>query len=165
MLTETHDVYTTGLGQHGQLGHGDEDSKRVFTWVKKLGGKRITAVYAGGHHTWCVIEGETKQVANWQPPSPLRNSTISSPMNASQAKTRDLRDQSPDTSVLKERRGKNDIGLENLTLHVIFSDQQKSHRFVRVTIDDKAMNAFNRHFGDYVKRLEDEEGGLAFYNI
>lgn len=147
------------------MGIGDEESKINFTWVKTLGGKNITSIYAGGHHTWCVIDSDNKQVPDYSPPSPLKTSLANSPLNMTQAKMHGKGDSSADQSMMKERGRKNDLGLEHLSLHVIFSDQGKSHRFARVTIDDREMSAFNRTFGEYIKVIEDEEGGLAFYNI
>lgn len=165
MLTSCHDVFTAGLNQAGQLGIGDEESKTSFTWVRVLGGKNITSIYAGGHHTWCVIDSDNKHIADYNPPSPLRMSLINSPLNMTQAKMQGRGDNSDDQSILREKNRKNDMGLEHLSLHVIFSDQGKSHRFARVTLDDREMDTFNRTFAEYIKIIEDEEGGLAFYNI
>lgn len=164
VLTSNHDVYTTGFGQTGQLGHGDEESKTVFTWVKKLGGKKVSSIYAGGHHTWCVIDSDNKTISNYRPPSPLRTPVMSSPLNMTQTKLH-KGDTSMDNSLIKEKRGRNDIGLEHMSLFLIFSDQAKSHRFARVTLDERQLPLFNRTFSEYIKSIGDEEGGLAYYNI
>lgn len=163
-MTSSHDVYTTGLGQNGQLGHGDDESKTVFTWVKKLGGKNINSIYAGGHHTWCVIDSDIKSVANYRPPSPLRTPVVNSPLNLTQVKVQ-RGDTSADSSMIREKKGRNDIGLEHMCLFIVFSSQAKSHRFARVAIDEKQLPMFNRTFTEYIKMLEDEEGGLAYYNV
>lgn len=164
VLTANHDVFTTGLGQNGQLGHGDEDAKTIFTWVKKLGGKNITSIFAGGHHSWCLVDGDTKNISNYNPPSPLRNSPISSPINAGRSQL-GRGEGSNETSMIREKKSRNDIGMEHMILHLIFSDQQKSHRFARVTMEEKNKNAFDRAFSEYIKILEGQEGNLVFYNI
>ena len=165
VLTSSNDIYTTGLGQNGQLGHGDDESKTSFTWVKKLGGKNITSIYAGGHHTWCVIDSDNKAIANYRPPSPLRTPIANSPLNMTQTKMHGRGETSMENSIMKEKRSRNDIGLEHMCLFVIFSDQGKSHRFARVTIEENKLSVFNRTFAEYIKSIEDEEGGLAYYNI
>jgi hypothetical protein len=164
-LTSGHDVFTAGLNQAGQLGIGDEDSKTSFTWVKLLAGKNITSIYAGGHHTWFVIDSDNKHIPDYTPPSPLRTSLLNSPLNLTQTKMPGRGDHSDEHSIIKDKNRKNDFGLEHLSLHVIFSDQGKSHRFARVTLDEREMTVFNRTFAEYIKIIEDEEGGLAFYNI
>lgn len=40
-----------------------------------------------------------------------------------------------------------------------------SHRFIRVTIQDEEIEDFNKEFVNYIKRLEDEDPGMVYYNI
>ena len=161
VLTSKYDVYSTGLGNNGQLGHGDEETRKAFTWVKKLGGKKVVDIYAGGPHSWCVLDPAEKTVKNYSPPSPLKLSPINSPTIATPN-----RDRSFDGSVMKEG-GKSKVGnLEGgVSLQLMLADQQKSHRFARFTMENKRIETFNRVFLDYTKKIQDEEGGLLLYNI
>ena len=49
--TEDGQVYTFGIGQNGQLGHGDKENKTVPALVQSLESKHITQVYCGTYHT------------------------------------------------------------------------------------------------------------------
>lgn len=163
VLTKSHNVYTAGLGQNGQLGHGDEESKKEFSWLKTLGGKKVQKIFAGGHHTWCMLDPQERKLKNYCPPSPLKTSMPTSPSQGGHSRLN--RDHSQDGSVMRDKRSRNDLGLEHMGLHVIFSDQAKSHRFVRVTVEDKFMSSFNRLFAEYIKKVETDDGGMMFYNI
>ena len=159
VLTDRFDVYTAGLGNHGQLGHGDEESKKTFTWVKRLGGRKVKDVYAGGAHSWCILDPEEPALRDYAPPSPLRQSPLNSPLPVTPK-----REGSVDGSLLRERPGKAFL-FEGASLQLMFADQQKSHRFARVTLELAKLDAFNRLFLDYIKKIQDEEGGLLLYNI
>ncbi|XP_043928839.1 E3 ubiquitin-protein ligase MYCBP2 [Protopterus annectens] len=54
VLMETGDVYTFGYGQHGQLGHGDVNSRASPTLVQALPGPSIQ-VAAGSNHTAVLL--------------------------------------------------------------------------------------------------------------
>ncbi|KAL3777702.1 hypothetical protein ACHAW5_010340 [Stephanodiscus triporus] len=49
-------VYTSGLNQYGQLGHGDADRREVLTRVRSLDGRNIAKV-EGGMHFSCFVDG------------------------------------------------------------------------------------------------------------
>ncbi|XP_051563854.1 E3 ubiquitin-protein ligase MYCBP2 isoform X5 [Myxocyprinus asiaticus] len=54
VLMENGDVYTFGYGQHGQLGHGDVNSRGSPTLVQALSGSS-TQVTAGSNHTAVLL--------------------------------------------------------------------------------------------------------------
>ncbi|ETE59092.1 putative E3 ubiquitin-protein ligase MYCBP2, partial [Ophiophagus hannah] len=54
VLMENGDVYTFGYGQHGQLGHGDVNSRGCPTLVQALPGPS-TQVSAGSNHTAVLL--------------------------------------------------------------------------------------------------------------
>ncbi|KAF7242024.1 E3 ubiquitin-protein ligase MYCBP2 [Varanus komodoensis] len=54
VLMENGDVYTFGYGQHGQLGHGDVNSRGCPTLVQALPGPSIQ-VTAGSNHTAVLL--------------------------------------------------------------------------------------------------------------
>ena len=42
-----------------------------FTHVTHLANKNVSKVFAGGHHSWFLIDAENPLIENYQPPSPL----------------------------------------------------------------------------------------------
>ncbi|XP_064883646.1 E3 ubiquitin-protein ligase MYCBP2 isoform X5 [Oncorhynchus nerka] len=56
VLLENGDVYTFGYGQHGQLGHGDVNSRGSPTLVQALPGPSVQ-VTAGSNHTAVLLMG------------------------------------------------------------------------------------------------------------
>ena len=79
LTTDSH-VYVSGHGLQGALGLGDTESRRQFTLVEALCGKRVGRIFAGGGHSWAVLDYVAPIVEDYQPPSPLR-SPLSSPKN------------------------------------------------------------------------------------
>jgi alpha-tubulin suppressor-like RCC1 family protein len=67
-LTESGDLYACGYGAHGQLGLGDKESKTQFTLVSQMQNKSITSIFAGGSHSWVVLNhmNPTREI-----PSPI----------------------------------------------------------------------------------------------
>ncbi|GBG27017.1 RCC1 and BTB domain-containing protein 2 [Hondaea fermentalgiana] len=55
-LEESGSVYTSGLNRKGQLGVGDRESRDTFTVVKRLRGKGIVKVSAGGDVALALAE-------------------------------------------------------------------------------------------------------------
>lgn len=55
-LTDKFNVYACGYNSKGQLGLGDIKIRTVWTHVNKLAGKKITRIYAGGNHSWAVLD-------------------------------------------------------------------------------------------------------------
>jgi len=56
-LTDSGNLYACGYGANGQLGLGDKESKTQFTLVTTLSNKNITQIFAGGAHSWVVLNG------------------------------------------------------------------------------------------------------------
>jgi len=53
-------------------GLGDDlESKTAFTHVAALGARQIQAVFAGGSHSWVVIDEHMPVREAYRPPSPL----------------------------------------------------------------------------------------------
>jgi regulator of chromosome condensation len=55
------EVYSSGLNNYGQLGHGDIDNRNVLTKIQSLSGKDITKV-DGGMHFSCFIDKTSKEL-------------------------------------------------------------------------------------------------------
>lgn len=71
-LTERGDLYSCGYGTHGQLGlQEDIESKIGFTHVASLGPRNISRIFAGGNHSWVVLDENMPVRESYRPPSPL----------------------------------------------------------------------------------------------
>uniref|UniRef100_H3A1N3 RCR-type E3 ubiquitin transferase n=1 Tax=Latimeria chalumnae TaxID=7897 RepID=H3A1N3_LATCH len=82
ILMENGDVYTFGYGQHGQLGHGDVNSRGAPTLVQGLPGPS-TQVTAGSNHTAVLLtDGQVSTFGSFskkklkQNPSPTTTSYL-----------------------------------------------------------------------------------------
>jgi alpha-tubulin suppressor-like RCC1 family protein len=56
VLTDRGDLYACGYGLNGQLGLGDKESKTSFTFVQAFSKKNISKIFAGGNHSWIVLD-------------------------------------------------------------------------------------------------------------
>lgn len=81
-LTEKGDLYAAGHGAWGQLGLGGTDSMPSFIHVKSLGPKNIKGIYAGGDHSWVVLDGENPEKSSYASPPPLKSSSSPIPMKS-----------------------------------------------------------------------------------
>lgn len=70
-LSESGDLFGCGYGNHGQLGLNDKDPRTSFTHVANLGPKNIYKVFAGGNHSWVVIDDIIPVRESYRPPSPV----------------------------------------------------------------------------------------------
>jgi alpha-tubulin suppressor-like RCC1 family protein len=64
-------LFASGYGNHGQLGLNDKESRTAFTHVANLGNKNIYKMFAGGNHSWVVIDDIMPIRENYRPPSPV----------------------------------------------------------------------------------------------
>ncbi|XP_035248710.1 E3 ubiquitin-protein ligase MYCBP2 isoform X4 [Anguilla anguilla] len=58
VLMENGDVYTFGYGQHGQLGHGDVNSRGAPTLVQALPGPSVQVTAGSNHTAVLLIDGQ-----------------------------------------------------------------------------------------------------------
>lgn len=72
VLTEKGDIYAAGHGAYGQLGLGKDESMQAFTHINTLGPKNIKDIYAGGDHSWVVLDELNPDKSQYSSPSPLR---------------------------------------------------------------------------------------------
>lgn len=81
-LTANRDIYTCGHNAAGQLGVGDEDFRTVFTQVTALSGKNVAQIFAGGSHSWALIDYDEPTLGNYRPPSPIKEEPNASQFTA-----------------------------------------------------------------------------------
>lgn len=55
-LSSKHDVYSCGYNVKGQLGIGQQKTMTTWTHITKLSGKNVGRIYAGGDHSWAVVD-------------------------------------------------------------------------------------------------------------
>lgn len=67
ILVDPNNVYSCGLNKYGQLGLCDFESKLEFTYVETLKGKNVTNIYAGGDHSWFLIDSQNPDVQIQEP--------------------------------------------------------------------------------------------------
>ena len=70
-LTLKGDLYACGYGEFGQLGLSSNESKTQFTLVESIGDKNIDKIYAGGHHSWIILNDVDPVRSNYSYPEPL----------------------------------------------------------------------------------------------
>jgi len=80
-LTEVGDLYACGHALNGQLGLGEKQSKTSFTHISSLGPKNIFKVFAGGNHSWVVIDDVMPNREYYVAPSPLQPPNLNSISN------------------------------------------------------------------------------------
>ena len=71
-LTDRHDVYSCGYNAKGQLGVGAKKSCTLWTHVTHLSEKNVGRIYAGGDHSWALIDETCPMIENYEPPSPIK---------------------------------------------------------------------------------------------
>jgi alpha-tubulin suppressor-like RCC1 family protein len=55
-ITTKNDVYACGSGKNGQLGLPDKEMRTSFTHVLSLMSVNAFKLYAGGFHSWVVLD-------------------------------------------------------------------------------------------------------------
>lgn len=73
VLTEQGDLFACGYAQYGQLGLGKDhlEAKSQFQHVAQLGPRKIYRIFAGGNHSWVVLDDIIPVREKYRAPSPL----------------------------------------------------------------------------------------------
>lgn len=93
VLCHPHFVYSAGLNKYGELGLVSFEMRRNFTLIESLIGKNVIDVFAGGYHSWFLLNGG-QTTTEFNPPSPLAESEADSVSDKAEAKSKYSRDQS-----------------------------------------------------------------------
>lgn len=72
-LTRNGDLYACGHGEYGQLGLGSTESKTQFTLVESIGDKNIDKIFAGGSHSWIILNDIDPIRSNYKYPDALND--------------------------------------------------------------------------------------------
>ena len=71
ILTDMNNLYLTGCGKYGELGLNSFNNKKFFTHLKQVKHLNIVEIYAGGHHSWIVLDSDYQKKNDYNSPSPL----------------------------------------------------------------------------------------------
>ena len=71
VLTDEGNVYCAGCGKFGELGLGENKNRYNYTWIRKLGNMNVKHIFAGGHHSWCLIDDKSPLKERFIEPEPL----------------------------------------------------------------------------------------------
>jgi hypothetical protein len=135
-LTQRNDVFTCGYNAKGQLGLGDERSVTAWTHVQALKAKRVNTIYAGGDHSWAVLDEYDPSIKNYEPPSPIKLTIDISPQREP------AREPQLDTVVSEMS--------SNRKLELILTEVELSHRFVHFVLRDKLVKNCSKLIDSYV---------------
>ena len=79
VLTDENNVYSAGCGKFGELGLGEDTNRYNYTWIRKLGSMNIKHIFAGGHHSWCIIDDKNPLKDKFVEPEPLEKPNYKMP--------------------------------------------------------------------------------------
>ena len=82
--TQQGDVYVCGHNKEGQLGLGDTNTRTCFTLLESMQEKNVYRIFAGGNHTWILLDQYVPLRVGYRYPSPLKcdDETSQSPTRA-----------------------------------------------------------------------------------
>ncbi len=75
-LSQAGDLFVCGSNTDGQLGLGDTDTRTGFQHLRTLSDKNIYRVFAGGNHSWVLLDEIIPMRNNVRPPSPLHGDKV-----------------------------------------------------------------------------------------
>lgn len=90
VLTQDGDIFACGYGFFGQLGLGDDESRTVYTHVAALGPRKVERIYAGGNHSWALLDPALPIRPDYEPPSPVLSENNTPNASRSASPIRDL---------------------------------------------------------------------------
>ena len=79
VLSQAGDVYVCGNNSDGQLGLGDTETQTGFQHLRTLADKNVYRIFAGGNHSWVLLDEIIPMRTNTRPPSPLFGNRTQSP--------------------------------------------------------------------------------------
>lgn len=125
VLAKTGDIYVCGHGDYGQLGLGETVSKTRFTLLEAVKNKNVYTIFAGGNHSWMVLD-ETEPVrSTWRPPKPL--------MEDAKAKEEDTSSSFQPINFFET----NAVAQSKYAIQIIYTDTSLSHRFIRCQLTEE----------------------------
>jgi len=188
ILSEKNFLYVSGCGKYGELGLEDEENRSNFTLVRPTMDVNITQFFAGGHHSWIIVDSENPEKVEIKTPSPINTPPgTPSPKNLSPRIRTEVKNNSPkknsvitiqklskEKSQLEEKLqldldllGGKSSNNNNHILQVTYTDLKTCHRFIRFSIDpnskfkDISFKDLNKLIGNFFVN----ERGLISYRL
>jgi len=150
ILTSQNYLYVTGCGKYGELGLEDDESRRNFTILRSTMNLNITKIFAGGHHSWILVDSKVPEKAELISPSPIGSGGNTPPsggmspkaINNQENKILNASKLEKNTHNKLDQKLKFDLELlagkfinrERFILQVAYSDLKICHRFIRFSI-------------------------------
>ena len=122
VLTDDGFVYAAGCGKFGELGLGENTNRYNYTWIRKLGSMNIKHIFAGGHHSWCIIDDKYPLKEKLIEPEPLekpnykmtkRKHSVSDKDNMSFNEQNNIRNKSSDSGYFNKNNNRFKNNLAN----------------------------------------------------
>ena len=122
VLTDDGYVYSAGCGKFGELGLGENKNRYNYTWVRKVGTMNVKHIYAGGHHSLCIIDDKFPLKEKFIEPEPLekpnykiskRKHSVSDKDNMSFNEQTKMRNKSSDTGYFNKDKNRYTNNLAN----------------------------------------------------
>ncbi len=156
-LVSPNDVYSTGINKYGQLGVSDLKIRHEFTLISSLGGKRVNNIFAGGHHSWFLIDYKNPDLSDYEIPSPPLETTgkYLKEKLQSQKKARSFIKSSPFKSNRSMEKKQKNIFKED-------SDEFEEERPKTAIDDNKRTLGFNNEFRQFKTELTQEKDKNPF---
>lgn len=110
VLVEPSFVYSSGLNKYGELGLISFEIRRSFTLIESLIGKNVKDIFAGGYHSWFLLDSN-QMVTEFNPPSPLAESVSDSVSENENERRRNMRSNSKNRP--ERNRQKLSTGMES----------------------------------------------------
>ena len=146
VLTNEGDVWTCGYGFCGQLGLGDDEPRTAFTHVSALGNLKACKVFAGGNHSWAVVNLKDPIRENYSPPSPLLD---------------DDDDDKRDLMISYEPKQQK----SEFELTLVYMNNEYCHRFIYFVLKEASLNIGIARVNEYAEEMYYIETGIQSHVI
>ena len=154
VLSSKGDVWACGYGFFGQLGLGNDESQTSFKHVKTLGNKNIKKIFAGGNHSWVVIDTSSPIREDYDVPSPLSEDQDSSGLSPSRFDAGLSFQNSVQSSPHSE-----------YSITIIYSNIKFCHRFINYTLKEASLEIGKARAEEYVHEMYVIENGIQCHRI
>jgi alpha-tubulin suppressor-like RCC1 family protein len=128
ILTDQNFLYVSGCGKYGELGLEDEENRSIFTLLKDSMAVNISKIFAGGHHSWIILDSK----------NPEKNEEIKTISPISNTRTKGFEEIIPkNLSPKNENKNKNEISKKNSSIITMQNIQKISE--VKSKFEDKLL--------------------------
>jgi alpha-tubulin suppressor-like RCC1 family protein len=154
VLTHDGDVFSCGYGFFGQLGLGETESRTNFAHVGLFGARKVERIYAGGNHSWALLDPALPIRPNYEPPSPPLSESASPAISRSASPLRRV-------DALEVPRAKR----PDFLLTVAYTDVTCCHRFVRFCLSEPKLAQGKARAEEFVHEMYMAETGVQYHRI